>query len=191
MSVMVRVFSVLPFATGSICLLLVLVSMFGFASGTIDDEIPAIPCPTPQEGCPTGMSQSDLGVPSAFLLLDVKLEIQMEMDDQSWIGVVDSRYADSCPPGDSGLTNCTASDYEFLAGGPDHDGPIHLSLEPGSLRFVTGGDQGSTQLQDNAIETDWSVHLATWVEVLLAVGGMTLCLSGVHMAFPGLTQRKE
>ena len=80
MSVMVRVFSVLPFATGSICLLLVLVSMFGFASGTIDDEIPAIPCPTPQEGCPTGMSQSDLGVPSAFLLLDVKLEIEMELE---------------------------------------------------------------------------------------------------------------
>ena len=58
----------------------------------------AIPCPTPQEGCPTGMSQSDLGVPSAFLLLDVKLEIEMELDDQSWIGVVDSRYADICPP---------------------------------------------------------------------------------------------
>ena len=137
------------------------------------------------------MSQSDLGVPSAFLLLDVKLEIEMELDDQSWIGVVDSRYADICPPGDSGVTNCTASDYEFLAGGPDHDGPIHLSLEPGSLRFVTGGDQGSTQLQDNAIETDWSVRLATWVEVLLAVGGLILCLSGVHMAFPGLTKRKD
>ena len=191
MSIMVRVFSVLPFATGSICLLLVLVSMFGFASGTIDDEIPAIPCPAPQDGCPTGMSQTNLDVPYAFFLLDVNLEIKMELDDESWIGVVDSKYADICPPGDSGLTNCTASDYEFLAGGPDHEGPIHLSLEPGSLRFVTGGDEGSTQLQENAIETTWSVHLATWIEVLLTAGGVVLCLSGVHMALPGLTKRKD
>ena len=191
MSIMVRVFSVLPFATGSICLLLVLVSMFGFASGTIDDEIPAIPCPTPQDGCPTGMSQSDLDVPLAFFLLDVELEIKMELDDQSWIGVVDSKYAETCPPNESGLTNCTASDYEFLAAGPDHDGPIDLTLGPSSLRFVTGGDEGATLLQDNAIETDWSVHLATWVEILLAGGGLVLCLSGVHMAFPGLTKPKE
>ena len=191
MSIMVRVFSVLPFATGSICLLLVLVSMFGFASGKIDDEIPAIPCPTPQEGCPTGMSETNLDVPLAFFLLNVELEISMELDDQSWIGVVDSKYAESCPPSDSGLTNCTASDYEFLAGGPDHDGPIGLSLGPSSLRFVTGGDEGATQLQDSAIQTDWSVHLATWVEVLLSAGGFMLCLSGIHMAFPSLTKRKE
>ncbi|MBJ84089.1 MAG: hypothetical protein CMB52_01045 [Euryarchaeota archaeon] len=191
MSAMVRVFSVLPFATGLICMLLVAISLFGFASGTIDDEIPAIPCPTPQEGCPTGMSDADLDVPSAFIMLDVKLEIKMELDDDSWIGVVDSKYAETCPPGESGLTDCSASDYEFLAGGPDHEGPIHLSLEPGSLRFVTGGDEGSTQLQENAIETTWSVHLATWIEVLLTAGGVVLCLSGVHMAFPSLTKRKD
>ena len=191
MSVMVRISSVLPFATGSICLLLDLVSLFGIASGTIEDEIPAIPCPTPQEGCPTGMSQTDLNVPLAFVLLDVELEIEMEIDEQAWIGLVDSKYAKTCPPGESGLTNCTASDYEFLAAGPDHDGPIHLSLGPSSLRFVTGGDEGSAQLQDNAITTDWSVHLATWVEVLLAGGGLMLCLSGVHMAFPSLTKRRD
>ena len=191
MSVMVRVFSVPPFATGLICMLLVAVSLFGFASGTIDDEIPAIPCPTPQEECPTGMSDADLDVPSAFIMLDVKLEIKMELDDDSWIGVVDSKYAETCPPGESGLTDCSASDYEFLAGGPDHEGAIHLSLEPGSLRFVTGGDEGSTQLQENAIETTWAVHLATWIEVLLTAGGVVLCLSGVHMALPGLTKRKD
>ena len=76
MSIMVRISSLLPFTTGSICLLLVLVSQFGFASGTIDDEIPALPCVGPQEECATGMSESDLDVPSAFLLLEVNLEIQ-------------------------------------------------------------------------------------------------------------------
>ena len=75
MSIMVRIFSVLPFVTGSICLLLVLVSMFGFASGTIDDEIPALPCVGAQEECATGMSESDLDVPNAFFLLDVQVHV--------------------------------------------------------------------------------------------------------------------
>ena len=111
---MVRVMSLLPFATGSLCLLLVLVSFFGFASGTIDDEIPALPCVGTQDECATGMSESDLDVPNAFFLLDVHLDISMELDDAAWIGIVDAEYAESCPPGETGLTNCTASDYEFL-----------------------------------------------------------------------------
>ena len=49
MTLMVRIMSLLPFATGSLCLLLVLVSFFGFASGEIEDEIPALPCVGPQE----------------------------------------------------------------------------------------------------------------------------------------------
>ena len=60
MTLMVRIMSLLPFATGSLCLLLVLVSFFGFASGEIEDEIPALPCVGPQEECATGMSESDL-----------------------------------------------------------------------------------------------------------------------------------
>ena len=185
MSVMVRVMSLLPFATGSLCLLLVLVSFFvGFASGTIDDEIPALPCVGPQEECATGMSESDLDVPSAFLLLDVKLDITMELDDKSWIGIVDSNYAITCPPGDTGLTNCTSSDYVFLAGGPEHEGTITHDLEPGSIRFVTGGDEGAVELQDNEVTTEWTVHLASWVEVVLSMAGVGLCASGLHMAFP-------
>ena len=66
MTLMVRIMSLLPFATGSLCLLLVLVSFFGFASGEIEDEIPALPCVGPQEECATGMSESDLDVPTAF-----------------------------------------------------------------------------------------------------------------------------
>ena len=191
MSIMVRVSSLLPFTTGSICLLLVLISQFGFASGTIDDEIPALPCVGPQEECATGMSESDLDVPSAFWLLDVDLEITMEMDDAAWIGIVDSGYAITCPPGESGLTNCTAGDYEFIAGGPGHDGPITHSLEPGGLRFVTGGDSGAVEIQDNAISTEWSVQLATWFEVILAFAGMGLCASGLHMAFPMIGKAKK
>ena len=191
MSIMVRVMSLLPFATGSLCLLLVLVSFFGFASGTIDDEIPALPCVGDQDECATGMSESDLDVPVAFFLLDVQLEITMELEDEAWIGIVDSKYAESCPPGDTGLTNCTASDYEFLAGGPDHDGAIEHNLEPGSVRFVTGGDAGAIELQDNEISTDWSVHLATWVEVILALAGLGLCASGMHMAFPMVAMARK
>ena len=183
--------SLLPFATGSLCLLLVLVSFFGFASGTIDDEIPALPCVGDQDECATGMSESDLDVPVAFFLLDVQLEITMELEDEAWIGIVDSKYAESCPPGDTGLTNCTASDYEFLAGGPDHDGAIEHNLEPGSVRFVTGGDAGAIELQDNEISTDWSGHLATWVEVILALAGLGLCASGMHMAFPMVAMARK
>ena len=191
MSIMVRVMSLLPFATGSLCLLLVLVSFFGFASGTIDDEIPALPCVGDQDECATGMSESDLDVPVAFFLLDVQLEITMELEDEAWIGIVDSKYAESCPPGDTGLTNCTASDYEFLAGGPNHEGNIAHNLEPGSVRFVTGGDAGAIELQDNEISTDWSVHLATWVEVILVLAGLGLCASGMHMAFPMVAMARK
>jgi len=192
MTMMVRIMSLLPFATGSLCVLLVLVSLFGFASGTIDNEIPALPCVGPQEECATGMSESDLDVPTAFFLLDVHLEITMELDDKAWIGIVDAEYAEECPPGDTGLTNCTASDYEFLAGGPDHEGSIGHNLEPGSVRFVTGGDEGAIELQDNDVTTEWSVHLATWVEVILILTGIGLCASGMHMAFPMVAKaRKE
>ena len=191
MSIMVRISSLLPFTTGSICLLLVLISQFGFASGTIDDEIPALPCVGPQEECATGMSESDLDVPSAFLLLEVNLEISMQMDDVAWIGIVDSGYAITCPPGETGLTNCTAGEYDFIAGGPDHDGLIEHTLEPGSLRFVTGGDSGAVDIQDNAISTEWSVKLATWFEMMLAFAGLGLCASGLHMAFPLIGKVKK
>jgi hypothetical protein len=82
------------------------------------------------------------------------------------------------------LTNCTSSDYTFLAGGPSHEGAIGHDLKPGSIRFVTGGDEGAILLQDNAISTEWSVHLATWVEAVLGLTGIGLCVSGMHMAFP-------
>ena len=184
MSIMVRIMSLLPFATGSLCLLLVLVSFFGFASGTIEDEIPALPCTGNVDDCATGMSESDLDIPTAFLLLDVHLDISMELDDVAWVGIVDSTYSITCPPGDTGLTNCTSSDYTFLAGGPSHEGTIGHDLKPGSVRFVTGGDEGAILLQDNAISTEWSVHLATWVEAVLGLTGIGLCVSGMHMAFP-------
>ena len=191
MSMMVRIMSLLPFGTGSLCLLIVLVSFFGFASGTIDDEIPALPCVGAQEECVTGMSESDLDVPTAFLLLDVQLDISMELDDAAWIGIVDSKYAITCPPGDTGLTNCTSSDYTFLAGGPNHEGTISHNLDPGSVRFVTGGDEGAVDLRDNTVTTEWSVHLATWVEAVLGMVGIGLCASGVHMAFPMVAKARK
>ena len=191
MSMMVRIMSLLPFATGALCLLIVLVSYFGFASGTIDDEIPALPCVGAKEECATGMSESDLDVPTAFLLLDVQLDISMELDDAAWIGIVDSKYAITCPPGDTGLTNCTSSDYPFMAGGPNHEGTITHNLDPGSVRFVTGGDEGAVDLRANTVPTEGSVHLATWVEAVLGMVGIGLCASGVHMAFPMVAKARK
>ncbi len=192
MTIMVRILSILPFAIGSICILIVLVSMLGFASGTIEDEIPALPCVgSDEDQCLTGMSDEDLEVPAAFFLLSVNLEISLELDDEAWIGVVDASYAEECPPDDTGLTNCTASDYEFLAGGPDSHGTVYHSLEPGSLRFVTGGDNGAVVLQESEVTTEWSVHLATWFAALLGFAGIGLCASGLHMAFPMWAKAKK
>jgi hypothetical protein len=189
---MVRVLSILPFATGSICILLVLISMLGFASGSIEEEIPVLGCVgMDEELCPTGMTSEDLDVPSAFFLLNVELEISLELDEKSWIGIVDSKYAKSCPPDETGLTNCTASDYKFLAGGPENEGDVYHSLEPGSVRFVTGGQTGSDGLGENTVTTEWSVHLATWFSALLALVGLGLCASGLHMAFPMVASMRK
>jgi hypothetical protein len=193
MTMMVRLMSVLPFATGSVCLLLVLVSMFGFTSGTIEDEIPAIPCiGMDVEDCATGMSEADLDVPTAFFLLSVDLEISTALEDDAWIGVVDAEWAETCPPDETGLTECTAGEYTFLSGGPGIDGPVKHTLDPGSVRFVTGGDEGAATLQDNIVTTHYSVHLAGWFSVILALAGFGLCASGLHMAFPMVGKaRKE
>ena len=59
------------------------------------------------------------------------------------------------------------------------------------MRFVTGGDQGAIELQDNEISTEWSVHLATWVEVILILAGLGLCASGMHMAFPMVAKARK
>ena len=115
----------------------------------------------------------------------------MELDDAAWIGIVDSKYAITCPPGDTGLTNCTSSDYTFMAGGPNHEGTITHNLDPGSVRFVTGGDEGAVDLRDNTVTTEWSVHLATWVEAVLGMVGIGLCASGVHMAFPMVAKARK
>ena len=78
-----------------------------------------------------------------------------------------------------------------MAGGPNHEGVIGHDLAPGSVRFVTGGDEGAVDLQDNTITTEWSVHLATWVEAILALTGIGLCASGMHMAFPMVAKSRK
>ena len=182
---MVRIFSILPFAVGCICILLLLFSLIGFASGNMEEEIPAIPCIGLEDAdCMTGMSDADLEVPTAFFMLDVELDITWEKGEEAWIGIVDASYADTCPPDDNGLTNCTASQYEFVAGGPGTSGEFNHKLNPGDLRFVTGGHAGAATIDANLISTEWSVSLAFWYEVLLAITGVLLFLSGMHMAFP-------
>lgn len=189
---MVRVMSILPFATGAVCLLLVLVSMFGFASGTVEDEVPALPCVAADaDDCATGMTGEDLAVPNAFFLLDVELEISTALEDAAWIGVVDAEWAETCPPDETGLTSCTAGEFEYLTGGPGIDGPITHSLAPGEVRFVTGGDAGAATLQDNVVTVEYSVHLAGWFTVILALAGFGLCASGLHMAFPMVAKARK
>jgi len=182
---MVRVLSVLPVSVGGICCLLMLASLVGYAPDPYTEEIPAIPCVgTPAEDCPTGMTNSTLDTPLPFVLLGVEVTIEWSLAEEAWIGVVDESAAEMCPPDENGLTNCTAGEYVFLAGGPDTDGDLTHTLSPGGVRFVTGGHAGAATLQSNELTVSTHIALATWFEALLGIGGVGLILSGVHMAAP-------
>ncbi|NDB93177.1 MAG: hypothetical protein EB156_02200 [Euryarchaeota archaeon] len=103
----VRVLSILPGAVGVACMLIGGMSTLGFSLDSERIEIPIVPCSdASEEGCLVGMTGSDLDVPGGFILLDVKMGIEWSEPSKSWIGVVDSAYAEDCPPNSDGLTPC-------------------------------------------------------------------------------------
>ena len=102
---MVRIMSVLPLLTGSICVLLVLVGAIGYTSDSETVEVPIPPCiPGSDEDCEIGMNQDNLSVPQPFMLLDVTVDMRWDHGDDAWIGVVDVDSIDwekynACFPG--------------------------------------------------------------------------------------------
>lgn len=184
---MVRILSALPLATGSLCLLLVLAGAIGYTSEASTVGVPIPPCaPGSDSSCEVGMNQDNLSIPTPFTLLDVSVKMHWDHAGEAWIGVVDADEIDweNCSPDDQGLTGCTASDFEIIAGGPESGEGLEWSLEPGSTRFVTGGRAGTLTLDTNVVTYTYSVGLGLWPTVLLTIAGVTLGLAGIQMAFP-------
>lgn len=180
---MVRILASFPFVVGGLCVLIVICSLVGIDIDDSRTDVPIVPCSDDSVGCVVGMTTEDLEVPSAFVLLEISMELEWDEPDRSWIGVI-SDYPDECEPDSSGLTTCTSEDFDFVAGGPDStDGSFGFVLEPGKYRFVTAGKDGST-LDEQLVIISPEIHLAGFVEIVLTVIGFTLLMGASQMAFP-------
>ena len=188
---MVRIMSVLPLVTGALCVLIVLIGAIGYTSSPEEVEVPIPPCPLGGEDCKVGMNQDDLSIPRSFMLLKVETTMRWDHPDDAWVGVVDAKYAEECPPDNQGLTDCTASDMVFLAGGPDSTDSMVWDLDPGDVRFVTGGRANTLTLETNIVTHSYSIGISVLPMLLLGVAGVALCLSGVQMAFPLHFSKKD
>ena len=96
-AMMVRILSVLPLATGALCVLIVLIGAIGYTSSPEEVEVPIPPCPLGGEDCKVGMNQDDLSIPSSFMLLNVETTMHWDHPDDAWVGVVDAQTAEECP----------------------------------------------------------------------------------------------
>ncbi len=184
---MVRIMSALPMITGVFCVILVLVGAVGYSSDSSTVGVPIPPCaPGSDENCEIGMNQDNLSVPQPFMLLDVSVSMNWDHSGEAWIGIVDADKIDweKCSPDDQGLTGCTASDFEIIAGGPDSETGLEWDLDPGNTRFITGGRAGTLSLDTNIVTYSYSAGMALFPMLLLGVVGVVLCLAGVQMAFP-------
>ena len=117
---MVRVLGVLPGFVGFVCLVLLTASLVGIEIDSTRVQATSVPCLDDDAGgCLVGMTGSDFHVPWGFSLIDVEVNIAWDEPEKAWIGVVDAKYAENCPPDSNGLTSCEAEDFEFVAGGPE------------------------------------------------------------------------
>ena len=183
---MVRLLSILPGLMGVICAIIVIASLIGYETDWSEPSTPVVPCSEDEEvGCRVGMTGKDTDVPSAFMLLDIEMEIKWSEPDRGWIGVVGADAAKNCPRDSNGLTDCEAEDIaQFLvAGGPDRSGSLSWQVEPGGYRFVAGGHDGSG-LDSQEVDVTVSVHLSDFVEIILSAAAVLLLLGAGEMAFP-------
>ncbi|MEC7757399.1 MAG: hypothetical protein VX621_06280 [Candidatus Thermoplasmatota archaeon] len=182
---MVRLLSILPGIIGILCALIVILSLIGFEPDKTGSEAPIVPCTDDDLGCNVGMTSEDMSVPSAFMLLDIRLEVEWNEPDRGWIGVVESGAARDCPPDSNGLTTCTAEDIEdfLVAGGPESGGSMEFRIDPGRYRFVAGGHDGAG-LDSMLIEVKTSIHLSNFVELTLGIISILLLIGAGEMAFP-------
>jgi len=181
---MVRVLGVLPGFVGFICLVLLTASLVGIELDKTGVQATTVPCLDDDAGgCPVGMTGSDFHVPWGFNLLDVKIHIEWDEPRKAWIGVVDAKYAENCPPDSNGLTTCEAEDFEFVAGGPTKEDEFTFSLKPGDYRFTSGG-RGGSNLDDQVVTITSTIHISTVGELLLGVIGILLMVGAVEMIYP-------
>lgn len=166
---MIRILSVLPAVVGVICALLLLVSLYGPTLDTSRTNIPLVPCTDDAAGCPVGMTSEDLSSPAAFMLLDIELTIEWSQPGDSWIGVIASPPPSGCEPDSSGLTACTADDFDFIAGGDsEKDGALEFDLKPGDYRFTTASTDTSGVGGEQQVTITPKIMLNPVVELLLA-----------------------
>ena len=166
---MIRILSVLPAVVGVICALLLLVSLYGPTLDTSRTNIPLVPCTDDAAGCPVGMTSEDLSSPAAFMLLDIELTIEWSQPGDSWIGVIASPPPSGSEPDSSGLTACTADDFDFIAGGDsEKDGALEFDLKPGDYRFTTASTDTSGVGGEQQVTITPKIMLNPVVELLLA-----------------------
>ena len=179
-----RVLFVVPGFVGFACILLLTASLVGIEIDTSRVEAPTVPCLDDDAGgCPVGMTPSDFHVPWGFNLLDVAVNIEWSEPEKAWIGVVDAKYAENCPPDSNGLTSCEAEDFEFVAGGPEDSDEFTFSLKPGDYRFTSGGRDGSN-LDDQLVTITSTIQFSNVGEILLAIIGVLLMIGAVEMIYP-------
>ncbi len=181
---MVRILSALPFAVGSVCVILVLGSLLGIGLEESRTNVPIVPCTDDSVGCLVGMTSDDMSVPTAFMLLEIRLTVEWDEPDRSWIGVIESPPPEGCDPDSNGLTSCTSDDFVFVEGGPNSEGgTFEFTLKPGDYRFVTAGKDGST-LDEQIVTIETEAHLSSFVEIILGGIGIMLLAGAGEMAFP-------
>ena len=181
---MVRILSALPFAVGSVCVILVLGSLLGIGLDESRTNVPIVPCTDDSVGCLVGMTSDDMSVPTAFMLLDIRLTVEWDEPDRSWIGVIESPPPEGCDPDSNGLTSCTSDDFVFVEGGPSsEDGTFEFTLKRGDYRFVTAGKDGST-LDEQIVTIETEAHLSSFVEIVLGGISIILLAGAGEMAFP-------
>lgn len=179
---MIRILSILPAAMGILCALLVLVSLYSPTLEPSRTNIPLVPCTDDSADCPVGMSGENLSSPTAFILLDIEVTIEWEEFATSWIGVIESPVPDGCEPDSSGLTTCTAEDFEFIAGGPDEDGgSLTFDLKPGDYRFATASTGTSGIGGEQLVKITPQIALNPIAEILLAIVSILLLAGSGEM----------
>ena len=182
---MMRILSILPGFVGFLCIIIMISSIIGYSTEEVVNDIPIVPCSDDDEiGCRVAMTSSDIEVPDAFSLLEIKISVIWEESERSWFGVI-QQYDEACEPDSNGLTNCTESDFEdyIIAGGSNADGKLQFEMEPGEYRFITAGkDSSAISQQDASLQIE--IHLNSIIELIIGGIGIFLFIGATEMAFP-------
>lgn len=183
---MIRILSILPGITGSICVILLLGSMVGLNLGDDSSTIDMVPCELDDDQCLIAMTP-EISPPTIFGILDISIEIEWSENADAWFAVVYSSAAEKCPPSDSWLTDCTAEDVDefiIIGGDDEEDGVINWKIQTDDYRIVTGGREGADIGDKQVLTTNTQISFDWKVEWLLFIISVTLFIGAGEMAFP-------